>query len=321
MEEQFQFRWREPGMEGRNAAQANLGYAQGSAYNPYISAAHTADAITYGDTMELDAEIEQIRRKIASLEIEREQLQKSMVNRDELDRRLAANRARVGDIGTSRAHQADIANRQQVADTRVFQERLRAMDEQKNARSAIDSYREKIDDLNAALAWGSENKAFAQDKVKYDRYVKELRERYGVDYDPFNSGNTPGSTGSSTGLPMTDEGWKIFKAQFTDKNGNWLSQEWKDFYEQNRPQNTIEGAEDVKKSKGTKTADEVEKARKARLERKKKAAGLVNKYASMSGADAAKFKNRWNAATPDEEIKVIKEFYDFDFGTNGFKAK
>ena len=256
----FEFKWREPGMDGMNAEQANGNMAANrNGFDAFTRAAETNGANTYQDARELDAEISQIRRRIAALEIEREQLEKNRLPRDELDRKLAANRARVSDFGTARAHWGDIDARKQNAETWQRQKEMREADEARAARGAIEQLKNDIDKQNTLLSWGTENKAFAADLQLYNRLVDKLRKEYGVEYDPratLSSGASGSSVPGGSVVPMTDEGWKIFETQFKDKNGNWISEDWKQFYLQNRPQNTAEAAEAVKRVAAENTTDE-----------------------------------------------------------------
>ena len=252
----FNFRWREPGFDGRNAEQATGNMAANrSGFDAFTRAAETSGANTNQNALELDGEIEQIRRKIAALEIEREQLEKSRVSRDELDRKLAANRARVSDFGTARAHWADIDARKQNRENWERQEQLREIESAKASKNAIENLRGEIDKQNTLLQWGTENRAFAADLQTYNRLVDRLRDEYGVEYDPYNAGNSQGAPGAP-GIPTTDEGWRIFETQFKDKDGNWISEDWKQFYLQNRPQNTAEAAEAAKRVRNEKTSEE-----------------------------------------------------------------
>lgn len=262
----FEFNWREPGMDGMNAAGAVSNGAP--SFNAYTVAADVNGANTFEKSTELDAEISQIRRKIAALEIEREQLAKNRLSRDELDRKLAANRARVSDFGTARAHWSDIDTRKQNAETWQRQKEMREADEARAARGAIEQLKNDIDKQNTLLSWGTENKAFAADLQLYNRLVDKLRKEYGVEYDPratVSSGASGSSVPVGSVVPMTDEGWKIFETQFKDKDGNWISEDWKQFYLQNRPQNTAEAAEAVKRVAAENTTDEAaEKEAEAR---------------------------------------------------------
>lgn len=252
--ENFAFRWREPGTESRNASMASTGNP--GAYESYMAAAGKAGANTSVEADELDREIESIRRKIASLELERENLHAGRVSRDEMDRRLAANRARVSDFGNARAHLADIDARAQRAETWRQQKEFRSMDEAKAAKNAIKDYMNRIDALNNALSYGADNRAFAADKQAYDRLVSELASEYGVPYDPFGKKAPETPRGNTWEVPDTIEGWKIFELQHKDKKtGRWENGA-KEFAIANIPQNTEEGAAMVKRISTELTVDE-----------------------------------------------------------------
>ena len=227
------------------------------------------------------------------------------MNADELDRRLAANRAGIGDTATSLAHQRNIDDRAYKSAMTAYANSTRETEKRSLAEGQKKKLIAEIQDLDIQLS-----EARPLDKrawlAKRSRLVEDLRE-LGGNYPDYDEQETP-------------EELEIFKIKNTDKNGNWKTPEAKAYYD-SQAQNTAEAAKNVKTS--GKTAEQAAADRKAADERKKaikkRAAELQE---SMIGNIEARadFATRWNNPNPDKEIIELKEIFTWD-PKQGFKEK
>lgn len=162
----------QPAMQGGEGGQqrgvmwgAN-NYGQGQAYTDKIAALQD-------EYNRNEARIAEIESKIASL---KGQISDNAKRRDQLDLQLAANRAGIGDIGNSIAHQNAIETRKQQEFTRKL-ELARTKGNASDAEKAvIDAYTE------LAYAPDEKTQALAQFKVNQalEKYQKATRKPYGA---------------------------------------------------------------------------------------------------------------------------------------------
>lgn len=268
---------------------------------------------TYANRVELEKELAANENEIRKLQGELGSMQNRWKDLDSMDRELAANRARIGDFSNARAHQNDIINRRNERNSAAKtmmqwrwqekQNRLgREADQKKQAQADIRRIIGEIEDLDMMMPYYENAQARQAADVKRARLVKELAS-YGVTYGgtqvpPINEG------------PQTADEWEIFRVQNTDSNGNWLSEDARDKYAR-RPQVTSSTAQSAKDGKNMKTVSEREAAKAKREADKRDADAIAARY---FGKIDISFKQRWNAASPDAEIKKLKKFYSLENG-------
>lgn len=315
----------DPVADSYNAGQAEYG-SQAGARNAYEAGQRrlaaqkaweaqqkAAGQNTYANRVELEKELAANESEIRKLQGELGSMQNRWKDLDSMDRELAANRARIGDLANARAHQTDIINRRndrnRAYETRMQwrwqekQNRLsREADQKKQAQANIRRIIGEIEDLDMMMPYYENAQARQAADVKRARLVKELAS-YGVTY-----GGTQAPTANEG--PQTADEWEIFRIQNTDKNGNWLSEDARDKYA-SRPQVTGSTAQSAKDGRNMKTTEEV-KAAKAKREADKRDADAI--AARYFGKIDIGFKQRWNAASPDAEIKKLKKFYSLENG-------
>lgn len=315
----------EPVADSYNAGQAEYG-SQAGARNAYEAGQRrlaaqkaweaqqkAAGQNTYANRVELEKELADNENEIRKLQGELGSMQNRWKDLDSMDRALAANRARIGDLANARAHQNDIINRRsdrkRAAETRMQwrwqadQNRIgREADQKKQAQADIRRITGEIEDLDMMMPYYENAQARQAADVKRARLVNELA-AYGVTY-----GGT--RVPQSNEGPQTADEWEIFRIQNTDKNGNWLSEDARDKYA-SRPQVTSSAAQAAKDG-GNMMTDEEIKTLKAKREKDKREADAI--AARYFGKIDIRFKQRWNKASPDAEIKKLKKFYKLENG-------
>lgn len=143
-------------------------------------------------------------RKIAELEQELSQLEKQYGNADDMDRRLAANRARIGDLGNSQAHQQRIENRKTMAASNA-----------KDLEGQRDDIINKIRNIDLSLSYATDSKV--QNELKTQRqYLMGKLAKIGGSY--VGSSAMSGNGASSDAL-------RRFITMNTDNAGLWKSLE------------------------------------------------------------------------------------------------
>ena len=315
----------DPVADSYNAGQAEYGSRSGArnayeaeqrrlaAQKAWEAQQKAAGQNTYSNRVELEKELAANESEIRKLQGELESMQDRWKDLDSMDRTLAANRARIGDFANARAHQTDIINRRserkRAAETRMQwrwqadQNRIaREADQKKQAKADIRRIIGEIEDLDMMMPYYENAQARQAGEAKRARLVKELS-AYGVTYGgtqvpPVNEG------------PQTADEWEIFRIQNTDKNGNWLSEYARDKYA-SRPQVTGSAAQAAKDGRNMKTNEEVKYAKAKREADKRDADAIAARY---FGKIDIGFKQRWNAASPDAEIKKLKKFYSLENG-------
>lgn len=268
---------------------------------------------TYANRVDLEKELADNENEIRKLQVELGSMQDRWKDLDSMDRELAANRARIGDLANARAHQNDIINRRndrnRVAETRMQwrwqekQNRLsREADQKKQAQADIRRITGEIEDLDMMMPYYENAQTRQAGEVKRARLVKELA-AYGVNYDGT-------SVPTAQEGPKTADEWEIFRVQNTDRNGNWLSEDARDRYA-SRPQVTGSAAQAVKDGMNKMTSEEIKDAKAKREKDKREADSIAARY---FGKIDLRFKQRWNAASPDGEIKKLRKFYSLENG-------
>lgn len=245
--------YREPAY---NPTQAYSNPATQGAWNAQQSA---YGANTYSNRVELEKELAYNESMIASLKNELMSLRADYRDLDSLDRKLAANRAAIGDMGNARAHLGDIEGRRKELDTRANtymqwrwqsseNEKSRNADRAKQNSTDVKRLIGDIEDLYISMPKDQETRLKVAAKIK--RLQNELRDNYGVQYQPTKEmlGNLDEKS--------ADE-WKIYKIVNTDKYGHWISDEAKRKYDKWETK-TAEDAEEKKKGANTPTTGEVE---------------------------------------------------------------
>lgn len=259
----------------------------------------------------LESELVRNESEIRRLSAELERL-KSEWGADGLDRRLAQNRARIGDFGNARAHLGDI-NARNVAE---MQWRWQGENSEKEKKRLADA---EIKKLRSDLFGAQLNLEYSQtqkERELWNQKVQELRaelyERTGKTYLEPSSENATGFDPKTA----TPEEAELFRSQNTNDKGEWITEDARRIYSQYKAM-TAEGNEAHKAAIKNDTISEAEEKRRAAAaafeQRKRKADEIAAKYSGMSHADFMAFRNRWN--NPDDsEIRILKEFYDIGDG-------
>ena len=293
-----------------NANQQRLAAEQ--AWNAQQQAAAPA---TYSNRVELEKELAYNENEIRYLQNQLENMRAEWMDQDSFDRKLAANRAAIGDLGNARAHQNDIIARQndrnRLADTAMQwrwqakqNEIAREADQRKQAKAEVKRLIGEIEDIDAQIPYHTEVGAKNALDAKKSRLIRELA-AYGVTYDNPVGKNGQGQGSDSVATLVQDE------ASATDKKGHFLDAEKREAIavkydklglkaEAKRVRNTLTAPE--AKNKNEKVKAEKEDARK-----------LVSKYQQMTPAQFAAFAARWNRNDPsDKEIQLLRKYATFD---------
>lgn len=308
----------------RNAAQEAY-YAQ-----------HRAAPNTSEDRIALENELVNNEAKIAELQTELTQLSSQWSNMDEFDRKLAANRAKVGDFANSRAHQQDIVNRKDKADRweqtkmqwkwQEKQNRLsRDEDKLKQAKAEIKRLTADYEDTAVLLANPDLSPQQAKEiESKLNRIKRELA-GYGV--VPGGNEQTKQETPNNVGARVTKQSIDKYILDHKDKDGNLSNAEIAeaermfgelgdlDTDQKNSLWNDIQG--NKKHSREAVSARRA-KYKKDKTDAKAKSAEIASTLTSKEAI--ANFRNRWNAGE-DADIKLLKRFFDFNDSTGSFKEK
>lgn len=243
---------------GYEADQRRL--AAQDAWNAQQNAAVANNQASNAGVVAIQQEIAQNEAEISKLKTELSQLTAQYGDADAMDRMLAANRARIGDMGNSLAHQQAINNR--------FQFQWANKDKVKNQAKAlekdiVDAYREYAyaEDLK------SKQVAAYNIKTKLDEY----KEVTGKDYAGNPFANVP------TGIPGVDAEVTTFDDALKMLNGNMVNGHpseaaKKSFLDKvrNVPMTSAQ-AEQFAKIKDMKTAEEINRKNTALANRQKAA--------------------------------------------------
>lgn len=298
-----------------NANQQRLAAEQ--AWNAQQQAAAPA---TYSNRVELEKELAYNENEIRYLQNQLETMRAEWMDQDSFDRKLAANRAAIGDFGNARAHQNDIIARQndrnRVADTamqwrwQAAQNKIsREADQRKQAKAEVKRLIGEIEDIDAQIPYHTEVGAANALKAKRARLVRELA-AYGVSNPVGNPVQEQGS--DSVATLVQDE------ASATNEKGFFKDADQREKIAKRYDELGLKA--EAKRVRATKTVGEKKKASDDFAAEKKEADEIALRYTGLTPEQFANFKQKWNAGT-DPEIKKLKRHYDLDFKTGALTAK
>lgn len=284
-----------------------------AAENAWNAQQQSAAPATYSNRVELEKELAYNENEIRYLQNQLENMRAEWMDQDSFDRKLAANRAAIGDFGNARAHQNDIIARQndrnRVADTamqwrwQAAQNKIaREADKEKQAKADIKRLIGEIEETDIQIPYHTDLGAKKALEAKRARLVRELA-AYGVSAPVGNQGQSQGS--DSVATLVQDE------ASATDKNGHFLdADKRKDIHDRYEK---LGLKAEAKRVMNTPTAPEA-KAKNDKVKAEKAdARKLVNKYQNMTEAQRMSFSTRWNANDPnDKEIVLLRKYATFD---------
>ena len=225
---------------------------------------------------------------------------------EDLERNVAANRAGIGDTSQYNAWRA----------------RVEAREAQNQAREA-DSYaslrqlRNQVDRAYSDISWARGKKQIDEAKADYLAKVDEYNEAARKAGLPEIKAKE-----SATEETITEFEVAKFAREHRNSKGVWDSPENKTRFDEMAASLGPEGIKylDEAAYQSNKPAEDAKKKKWA--ERKAKADKLVRELVNKRMDDTQRrlFNNRWNAGT-DEDIKLIKEFYNYDTKTGAFSPK
>lgn len=199
---------RDPDMvrAGYEADQQRL--AAQDAWNAQQNAAVAHNQATNAGVIAIQQEIAQNEAEISKLKTELSQLTAQYGDADAMDRMLAANRARIGDMGNSLAHQQAINNR--------FQFQWANKDKVKNQAKAVEK---DIVDAYREIAFASDEQSRQVANYNLQTKLKEYKDLTGKDYtgNPFKDSPT-GLPGAETKSNTLETAYAKLQQSF-DKNG------------------------------------------------------------------------------------------------------
>lgn len=317
----------DPVADSYNAGQAEYG-SQAGARNAYEAGQRrlaaqkaweaqqkAAGQNTYANRVELEKELAANESEIRKLQGELGSMQNRWKDLDSMDRELAANRARIGDLANARAHQTDIINRRndrnRAYETRMqwrWQEKqnrlTREADQKKQAQADIRRIIGEIEDIDAQIPYHTEIGAQNALMAKRNRLVSELA-AYGVSNTVENQVGTPVQTQGSGSVAALVQN----EAASTNNKGLFNSSDEREKIA--KAYDDLGLKAEAKRVRNTKTVQEA-KDRNAKSETDKRDADAI--AARYFGKIDIDFKRRWNAASPDAEIKKLKKFYSLENG-------
>ena len=268
---------------------------------------------TYANRSELERELAYNENEIRYLQNQLETMRAEWMDQDSFDRKLAANRAAIGDFGNARAHQNDIIARQndrnRVADTAMQwrwqakqNEISRQADKEKQAKAEIKRLIGEIEDLDAQMPYHTEVGAQNALKAKRNRLVSELAS-YGVSTPVVNQVQTQGS--ESVASLVQNE------AAATNKNGLFNSPDEREKIA--KSYETLGLKAEAKRVMNTPTVQEAKAKNEKFKAEKEEARKLVSKYQNLTEAQRVDFSSRWNKNDPnDKEIVLLRKYATFD---------
>lgn len=275
---------------------------------------------TYSNRSELERELAYNENEIRYLQNQLETMRAEWMDQDSFDRKLAANRAAIGDFGNARAHQNDIIARQndrnRLADTAMQwrwqakqNEIARQADKEKQAKAEIKRLIGEIEDLDVQIPYHTDLGAKNALEAKRARLVRELA-AYGVSNPVGNQVQTQGS--DSVASLVQDE------ASATNEKGFFKDADQREKIAKRYDELGLKA--EAKRVRATKTVGEKKKASDDFAAEKKEADEIALRYTGLTPEQFANFKQKWNAGT-DPEIKKLKRHYDLDFKTGALTAK
>lgn len=275
---------------------------------------------TYSNRSELERELAYNENEIRYLQNQLETMRAEWMDQDSFDRKLAANRAAIGDFGNAMAHQNDIIARQndrnRLADTAMQwrwqakqNEIARQADKEKQAKAEIKRLIGEIEDLDVQIPYHTDLGAKNALEAKRARLVRELA-AYGVSNPVGNQVQTQGS--DSVASLVQDE------ASATNEKGFFKDADQREKIAKRYDELGLKA--EAKRVRATKTVGEKKKASDDFAAEKKEADEIALRYTGLTPEQFANFKQKWNAGT-DPEIKKLKRHYDLDFKTGALTAK
>lgn len=220
------------------------------------AAAQQNGQATSAGVFALQQELTKNEAEIASLKEELAKLNAEVGDQDAIDRKLAANRAKIGDIANSRAHQQDIQNRLQWR----WQNKQLAGTKAKESETEIKNVKEKIIDAYREIAYAQDEKSRQVAEYNLQERLDEYKKLTGKDYtgNPFETQKgTPNAGQEAKTLEMArakyqksfDKKGRPTKAALDeylmDMEGLPFSQELMDEYTKAKKTVTQEGAKEA----------------------------------------------------------------------------
>ena len=274
---------------------------------------------TYANRIELEKELAANESEIRKLQAELGSMQDRWKDLDSMDRELAANRARIGDFGNARAHQNDIINRRSERN-RAYETRMqwrwqaeqnrigREADQKKQAKADIRRIIGEIEDIDTEIPYHTEIGAQNSLKAKRNRLVSELAS-YGVSNPVENNvGQIQGADSQTQGA---DSVATLVQNEAAATNNKGLFNSADEREKIAKSYEALGLKAEAKRVRNTKTVSEVKDAKWKREAEKRDADLIAARYFGNIDLD---FKQRWNAASPDSEIKKLKKFYKLENG-------
>lgn len=272
---------------------------------------------TYFNRVELEKELAYNENEIKALTLELQNMRSEWGDLDSMDRKLAANRAAIGDFGNSRAHQNDIIARQndrnRVADTAMqwrWQENqnriAREADQQKQAKAEIKRLIGEIEDIDAQIPYHTEIGAQNALRAKRKRLVSELAS-YGVSNPVENQVQTQVQNQGSDSVATLVQN----EAAATNNKGLFNSPDEREKIA--KAYDDLGLKAEAKRVRNTKTVKEAKDRDDKVKAEKEDARKIVGRYQQMTPAQLAIFAARWNRNDPnDKEIQLLRKYATFD---------
>lgn len=264
-----------------------------NAWQAQQAAAQQNGQATSAGVFALQQELTKNEAEIASLKEELSKLNVEVGDQDAIDRKLAANRAKIGDIANSRAHQQDIQNRLQWR----WQNKQLAGTKAKQSETEIKNLKAKIIDA-------FREQAYAQDEPSRqvaDYNLQELLDEYktltGKEYTGNPFAVQKGTPKAGQEAKTLETAWGKLQASF-DKKGRPTEAALKEFLEKDAiglpfSQELMDKINEAKKMTSQ------EGAKKAYAESKKAVEDSYNLYSDE------KIRTEMNIAKKDEITKTV----------------
>ena len=227
-----------------------------NAWQAQQAAAQQNGQATSAGVFALQQELTKNEAEIASLKEELSKLNAEVGDQDAIDRKLAANRAKIGDIANSRAHQQDIQNRLQWR----WQNKQLEGTKAKQSEAEIKNVKEKIIDAYREVAYAQDEKSRQVAEYNLQERLDEYKKLTGKDYtgNPFDTQKgTPNAGQEAKTLEMARAKYqKSFDKKgrptqaaldeyLSDMEGLPFSQELMDEYTKAKKTVTQEGAKEA----------------------------------------------------------------------------
>ena len=283
----------------RNAYEA--GQRRLAAQKAWEAQQKAAGQNTYSNRVELEKELADNENEIRKLQVELESMQNRWKDLDSMDRELAANRARIGDMANARAHQTDIINRRNERN-RAYETRMQWRWQEKQNMLSRDADQKKDAQIPYHTEIGAQNAL----RTKRNRLVSELA-AYGVSSPVENQVGTPVQTQGSGSVAALVQ----IEAAATNNKGHFYSSDERDKIA--KAYEDLGLMEEAKRVRNTKTTQEDKDMNDRLTAEKDEARRLVSKYQNMTESQRFDFSSRWNRNYPDDrEIKLLRKYATFN---------